>query len=580
MLAHGVGSWVYTMSDKWKSDSNVTIEVLQRVLTDIEQKKKGLPRKLYLQMDNCVRENKNKYVLGYLSWLVERGVFEEIELSFLPVGHTHEDIDQLFSRLAIALKGRNAVDRTELYSVIRDAYVKWDQPPCCSHLESVANMSAFLEPYLEPIFNHAGRETLHFSIQPHIRGASIRTKPSAVTKNWEHYPNGVTDGKQVLVPDDCGFHLLKLPIPRPPFKAGERPPPSHPKEFVESRFKQIASGLDKLAKDNRMSALQYDALLTDLADFQKRNDVPFAWPRDGAFALEAVDPLMSPRRGRSNWPGISPSDADGYAHAAAALEHDRKEMVGDDDDADVGGPAENHFGPLHNQARHTESLQSLRLAKMFPEKLRVGHFIAVKPFDKKMNKSFYIGQVTNMSLYEDDQWWIDFQWWTAYQAKDGPHRNTLISGVNGCYAADVKDGQPVTSYALFPTDPTACASASVGEDLVLTWFNGDKGFSKTTKKLSAPLLKELETIAASNVIIRQNSDVHPPTDAESNSETEEQRPLRPKTRKQNRKRKDRDQTDEESEQADAESEPDSESESPAHVPPAAKKQRQARGRGQ
>ena len=200
VLAHGVGSWVYTMSDKWKSDSNVTIEVLQRVLTDIERKK-GLPRKLYLQMDNCVRENKNKYVLGYLSWLVERGVFEEIELSFLPVGHTHEDIDQLFSRLAIALRGRNAVDRTELYTVIRDAYVKWDQPPCCVHLESVANMSAFLEPYLEPIFNHAGRETLHFLIEPHGRGASIRTKPSAATQSWEQYPNGIIDGNR------CWFRM-------------------------------------------------------------------------------------------------------------------------------------------------------------------------------------------------------------------------------------------------------------------------------------------------------------------------------------------------------------------------------------
>ena len=72
-------------------------------------------------MDNCVRENKNKYVLGFLAYLVETGVFSEvkcigillvtyviyycgrstytgcffkIELGFLMVGHTHEDIDQ------------------------------------------------------------------------------------------------------------------------------------------------------------------------------------------------------------------------------------------------------------------------------------------------------------------------------------------------------------------------------------------------------------------------------------------------------------------------------------------------------
>ena len=36
------------------------------------------------------RDNKNKYVLGYLYSLAARGVFKRIELSFLPVGHTHE----------------------------------------------------------------------------------------------------------------------------------------------------------------------------------------------------------------------------------------------------------------------------------------------------------------------------------------------------------------------------------------------------------------------------------------------------------------------------------------------------------
>ena len=33
-----------------------------------------LPRTLLLQMDNCVRENKNKYVFGFLALLVEIGI--------------------------------------------------------------------------------------------------------------------------------------------------------------------------------------------------------------------------------------------------------------------------------------------------------------------------------------------------------------------------------------------------------------------------------------------------------------------------------------------------------------------------
>jgi len=42
--------------------------------------------------------------------LVDCGIFEHIYLNFLPVGHTHCDIDQLFSRVATFLKGMICTD--------------------------------------------------------------------------------------------------------------------------------------------------------------------------------------------------------------------------------------------------------------------------------------------------------------------------------------------------------------------------------------------------------------------------------------------------------------------------------------
>ena len=44
-------------------------------------------------------------MFAYLKSLVDCGIFEHIYLNFLPVGHTHCDIDQLFSRVATFLKG-------------------------------------------------------------------------------------------------------------------------------------------------------------------------------------------------------------------------------------------------------------------------------------------------------------------------------------------------------------------------------------------------------------------------------------------------------------------------------------------
>jgi hypothetical protein len=96
-LVHGRGSYIYTANEKYKKDSNFLIEITQRTLQHLEsQNNKPLPKILYLQFDNAA-DNKNKYVLSYLNHLVHRNIFSQIELSFLPVGHTHEDIDQMWS---------------------------------------------------------------------------------------------------------------------------------------------------------------------------------------------------------------------------------------------------------------------------------------------------------------------------------------------------------------------------------------------------------------------------------------------------------------------------------------------------
>jgi len=84
----------------WPKDANLVISTLfhhirARLLTNTTPNTR--PSVLYLQADNCAAENKNVYMLAFLSLLVSLDVFQEVYLSFLLVGHTHEDIDQLFS---------------------------------------------------------------------------------------------------------------------------------------------------------------------------------------------------------------------------------------------------------------------------------------------------------------------------------------------------------------------------------------------------------------------------------------------------------------------------------------------------
>ena len=51
-----------------------------------------------VQLNNYTKNNKNKIVFAYLSLLVAKGIFKEVFVSFILVGHMHKDIDASFRR--------------------------------------------------------------------------------------------------------------------------------------------------------------------------------------------------------------------------------------------------------------------------------------------------------------------------------------------------------------------------------------------------------------------------------------------------------------------------------------------------
>ncbi|KAL3683742.1 hypothetical protein R1sor_001764 [Riccia sorocarpa] len=60
-----------------------------------------LPPTFYIQLDNSGKDNKNWVMMAFFSELVIRGVFKTVFMSFLIVGHTHEDVDAFFSKAYI-----------------------------------------------------------------------------------------------------------------------------------------------------------------------------------------------------------------------------------------------------------------------------------------------------------------------------------------------------------------------------------------------------------------------------------------------------------------------------------------------
>lgn len=101
-IAHGIGRLLHLWPDKMYPKTSVAIlNIMQEIVYLIQKKNPNQhPKTLYIQMDNCTAENKNKYVLGWASSLVAQRIFQRVIINYLPVGHTHEDIDSMFSQVS------------------------------------------------------------------------------------------------------------------------------------------------------------------------------------------------------------------------------------------------------------------------------------------------------------------------------------------------------------------------------------------------------------------------------------------------------------------------------------------------
>jgi hypothetical protein len=85
VLCHGRRSFnrCYTYPMDVPHDCNVTIQALMDTLRDAAGEDGSLPDVLYLQLDNTVRENKNRYMIAFCSFLVNIGWFKKVCLCSL-----------------------------------------------------------------------------------------------------------------------------------------------------------------------------------------------------------------------------------------------------------------------------------------------------------------------------------------------------------------------------------------------------------------------------------------------------------------------------------------------------------------
>ncbi|XP_070569806.1 uncharacterized protein [Ptychodera flava] len=119
------------------------------LLQSLVDNKVRLSRRLFAQMDNCYRENKNRYMLSLGHLLVELNIFDQVDFHFLPVGHTHEDIDQLFSCISKVLRKTNVYSMADMERIITGCY---NVPVFVKQVTHVFDIKKWLTPHMSRCF--------------------------------------------------------------------------------------------------------------------------------------------------------------------------------------------------------------------------------------------------------------------------------------------------------------------------------------------------------------------------------------------------------------------------------------------
>ncbi|KAL3688706.1 hypothetical protein R1sor_015015 [Riccia sorocarpa] len=138
---------------------------VQNAGDNVRRSFKPLPPVFMLQMDNSAKDNKNVHVLAFCSEFVIRGVFEIVEVNFLMVGHTHEDVDELFSKVSAQTINKDVLTLPALMAEIWDSETMHPVPLL---LEEVAHYKSYVDNFLGPLVGHSQPLGFRFSMANNV----------------------------------------------------------------------------------------------------------------------------------------------------------------------------------------------------------------------------------------------------------------------------------------------------------------------------------------------------------------------------------------------------------------------------
>ena len=329
-----------------------------------------LPPILTLQLDNASGDNKNRWVFGFCSLLVFKGIFREIYINFLIVGHTHEDIDALFGRWSTMLKTNNYPTLPRLMK----SFMECETLPVIPHLiEEVPDFKTFLNGYLgrggDFLEGHSKSQQFKFYMDS-TGWPLMEYKNLCTDKNW--LPE---DGKGIRLWSETEDGRPKVPSGSP------TPLAPHPMKALD----EVRKGLDGfIALWNRMADNDHSG------EFRRKNAIVNEYWKSVRLALDA--PLQ-----------IREALLDGFWPASRIIndEADRRQRDGTICEEDAEDTP--FVGRKRDRPRASFRVNRDTFA---------GYFVAVRPADDDPKPFWLARAITNPNPDPGHMHMINIQYWT------------------------------------------------------------------------------------------------------------------------------------------------------------------------
>ena len=165
VLAHGFLGSLEFSDEQLLHGADAFCEILMLTLVRVrkicEQRGCAFPQHLVVQSDNTVAQCKNALACKFLAYLVSAGFVTTATLNFLMVGHTHEDIDQLFGLMVQWLLRKRSWETPEeimeyLESKMGPQFHSRGEAFQVRRLGAVRDFKSWLEPLGCHLFNSFG----------------------------------------------------------------------------------------------------------------------------------------------------------------------------------------------------------------------------------------------------------------------------------------------------------------------------------------------------------------------------------------------------------------------------------------